>query len=207
MDYNAILERILNTVDREAYRFSGSHLSQPDAAAQKKVHEALANPSIDLDLIQRMVDQFHANGEIDEISRLSLLFVIAAHPRAKDYARAGRLLGERETAVWERAERGNNDAEIERLLAAVDRHRGALAFLMGRYAHALDHFARALERERIADNLQNVLATLLRLGEEDDARELLGQVRQSYPAPVVEHLDRVIQEDPDLALLRQENTP
>ena len=35
MDYNAILERILNTVDREAYRFSGTHLSQPDAAAQK----------------------------------------------------------------------------------------------------------------------------------------------------------------------------
>jgi tetratricopeptide (TPR) repeat protein len=192
-------------VDREAYRFSGSHLPQPDAAAQRKVHEALANPAIDLDVIQRLVDQLHTDGDIDEIARLSLLFVVAAHPRATDYAWAGRLLGERETAVWEMAD-GANEADIERLLAAVDRHRGALAFLMGRYAHALDHFARALERERIADNLQNVLATLLRLGEEDDARELLGQVRQSYPAPVVAHLDRVIQEDPDLALLRQEHT-
>ena len=201
MDYNAILERILNTVDREAYRFSGAHLPQPDAAAQRKVHEALANPAIDLDVIQRLVDQLHADGEIDEIVRLSLLFVVAAHPRAKDYGRAGQLLGERETAIWAMSDRAN-EADLERLLAAVDRHRGALAFLMGRYAHALDHFARALERERAANNLQNVLATLLRLGEEDDARSLLGQIRQSYPAPVVEHLDRVIQQDPDLALLR-----
>jgi Flp pilus assembly protein TadD len=201
MDYNAILERILNTVDREAYRFSGGHLPQPDAAAQKKVHDALGNPSVDLDVIQRMVDQLHAEGQIDEIVRLSLLFVVAAHPRAKDYARAGQLLGERETAIWAMADR-TNDADLERLLAAVDRHRGALAFLMGRYSHALDHFARALERERAANNLQNVLATLLRLGEEEDARSLLGQIRQSYPAPVVELLERVIAQDPDLALLR-----
>ncbi len=201
MDYNAILERILNTVDREAYRFSGTHLSQPDAVAQRKVHEALGNPTIDLDVILRMVEQFHADGQIDEITRLSLLFVVAAHPRAKDYARAGQVLGERETAIWAIADR-TSEADLERLLAAVDRHRGALAFLMGRYSHALDHFARALERERAANNLQNVLATLLRLGEEEDARSLLGQIRQSYPAPVVELLERVIEQDPDLALLR-----
>jgi tetratricopeptide (TPR) repeat protein len=206
MDYNAILERILNTVDREAYLFSGSHLPQPDAVAQRKVHEALADSSIDLDLIQRLVDQMHANGEIDEVVRLSLLFVIAAHPRAKDYAAGGRLLGERETVIWSKAA-GLDQAELERLLAAVDRHRGALAFLMGRYTDALDHFARALERERVANNLHNILATLLRLGEEDDARTLLEQVRVSYPPPVVTQLDQFIQEDPDLALLRQEHTP
>jgi tetratricopeptide (TPR) repeat protein len=201
MDYNAILERILQTVDREAYRFSGTHLSPPDASAQQTVHAALADASVDIGAVRQLVQRLFDDGEIDDVVRLSLLFVIAAHPRAKDYAEAGRLLGERETAVWALAERGD-EADLERLLAAVDRHRGALAFLMGRYAHALDHFARALERERAANNLQNVLATLLRLGEEADARALLGQIRQSYPAPVVEHLDRVIQQDPDLALLR-----
>src|SRR4030095_2707915 len=70
MDYNAILERLLHTVAREAYSCSGRHLSQPAAAAQKKVHEALANPSVDLDLIQRMVDQRHADGEIAGRPRL-----------------------------------------------------------------------------------------------------------------------------------------
>jgi tetratricopeptide (TPR) repeat protein len=201
MDYNAILERILNTVDREAYRFTSVHLPQPDAAAQKAVHDALANPSIPVKSVRLLVDEMAAKGEIDPVARLSLLFVIAAHPRIKDYAEAGRLLGEREIAVWSLVD-ARDDVDLERLLAAVDRHRGGLAFLMGRYAHALDHFARALERERAFNNLQNVLATLLRLGEEDDARSLLGQIRQSYPAPVVEHLDLVIQQDPDLALLR-----
>jgi tetratricopeptide (TPR) repeat protein len=201
MDYNAILERILHTVDREAYRFSGTHLPQPDAAAQKSVHVALADSSIDIAAVRRLVQQLFERGEIDDVVRLSLLFVIAAHPRAKDYVEAGRLLGERETAVWSLADRGN-EADLERLLAAIDRHRGALAFLMGRYAHALDHFARALERERIADNLQNVLATLLRLGEDADARSLLEQIRLSYPPPVVAQLDQLIQADPDLALLR-----
>ena len=201
MDYNAILERILNTVDREAYRFSGAHLPPPDAAAQQAVHDALANPAIPAKAVRQLVEELTARGEIDAVQRLSLLFVIAAHPRIKDYAEAGRLLGERETAVWTLAD-GKGEADLERLLAAVDRHRGGLAFLLGRYGHALDYFARALERERAFNNLQNVLATLLRLGEEDDARSLLGQIRQSYPPPVVEHLDRVIQQDPDLALLR-----
>jgi tetratricopeptide (TPR) repeat protein len=202
MDYNAILERILNTVDREAYRFSGSHLPQEDATAQQKVHAALADPAVDVTVARGLVDELRADGTIDDIARLSLLFVISAHPRVKDYAEAGRLLGEREIAVWSTAQKAGHEAGIERLLAAVDRHRGVLAFLMGHYEHALDHFARALERERISNNLQNVLATLLRLGEEDDARSLLVQIRSSYPAPVVQQLDHIIQQDPDLALLR-----
>jgi tetratricopeptide (TPR) repeat protein len=202
MDYNAILERILDTVDREAYDYHATHLPQDDAAAQQKVHAALAESDLDVGAVRTLVDQLRAEGAIDPIARLSLLFVIAAHPNVKDYAEAGRLLGEREIAVWGLARQAGSEASRDRHLAAVDRHRGVLAFLMGHYEHALDHFARALERERIAANLQNVLATLLRLGEEADARSLLAQIRGSYPTAVVQHLDQVIQQDPDLALLR-----
>jgi hypothetical protein len=49
-----------------------------------------------------------------------------------------------------------------------------------------------------------VLSTLLRLGDERDALELLQQVRGSLPASLVAELDELILTDPDLALLRGE---
>jgi tetratricopeptide (TPR) repeat protein len=199
MDYNAILERILNTVDRESYLYNEGHLSPQDAAAQRKVHQALADPTIDVAEIRQMIEAMASTTQIDGIVRLSLLHVVAAHPRIKDYPEAARLVGEQEVAAWKAA-----GPDMERQLAAVERHRGVLAFLMGQYEYALDHFARALERERTPDNLHNVLAALLRLGEVDDARSLLDQIRKSYPAPVVQKLDHTIRHDPDLALLRQE---
>jgi hypothetical protein len=59
----------------------------------------------------------------------------------------------------------------------------------------------------VANNLHNILATLLRLGEEEDARSLLEQVRTSYPPPVVTQLDQFIQGRSRPRLLRQEHTP
>lgn len=197
MDYNAILDRILDTVDHEAYRYTGAHLTAQDAEAQAAVHAGLADDSVDVATIRALVERMHADGSIDDVVRLSLLYVIAAHPRVKDYQEAARLTGEREFAAWRR---GGSDLQAQ--LAGVDRHRGALAFLLGHYEQALDHFARALERERTPNNLQNVLATLLRLGEETDARNLLVQIRSSYPKGAVDALEGIIQQDPDLALLR-----
>ena len=48
-----------------------------------------------------------------------------------------------------------------------------IAFLRGHDAVALDWFTRALERERSAENVGNVLAVLIRLGELQEARELV----------------------------------
>jgi tetratricopeptide (TPR) repeat protein len=90
-------------------------------------------------------------------------------------------------------------------LASVDRHRGVLAFLRGHYEVALDYFARALERQRSSENLQNILCTLIRLGDEGDARDLLNRIRGAFPVDLVLALEHAIQHDPDLALLREED--
>jgi tetratricopeptide (TPR) repeat protein len=86
----------------------------------------------------------------------------------------------------------------------VDRHRGVLAYLRQHYEVALDYFARALERQRSAENFTNVLCTLLRLGDEDEARTLLVQARRSFPPQLVAEIDRNVAHDPDLSLLRSE---
>ena len=87
-------------------------------------------------------------------------------------------------------------------LASVDRHRGVLAFLQGHFGIALDYFSRAFERQHTAGNLANVLAALLRLGDTDEARELLDQVRSALNPLLISGLNELIDQDPDLALLR-----
>ena len=80
--------------------------------------------------------------------------------------------------------------------------RGVLAFLRGHHSVALDHFTRALERQRTAENVGNVLAALLKLGEIEEAEEILAQVRRTLSPSMVSDLSRAIDTDPDLAALR-----
>ena len=47
-----------------------------------------------------------------------------------------------------------------------------------------------------------ILATLLRVGEEREALELLARIRTGFPKGIVADLDAMITADPDLALLR-----
>ena len=131
---------------------------------------------------------------------LSALHVVACHPRVADWEEAARLVGEQEFAALELG-----GPRLQDNLASVDRHRGVLAFLRGHYDVALDYFARALERQRSPENLQNVLCTLIRLGDEDDARDLLTRVRAAFPQDIVTALNHSIENDPDLALLRGED--
>jgi hypothetical protein len=71
---------------------------------------------------------------------------------------------------------------------------------------ALDYFTRALERQRTAENLGNVLCSLLSLGDREEAESILGQVRQSLSRSVVSELEQRIDQDPDLAGLRMETS-
>src|SRR5690606_36346439 len=87
-------------------------------------------------------------------------------------------------------------------LASVERHRGVAYFLAGQIEAALDHFIRALEHERTPENTGNVLATLLRLGELDEAETILARIRRAQPSPFVLALEHAIDTDPDLAALR-----
>ena len=87
-------------------------------------------------------------------------------------------------------------------LASVERHRGVLAFCMGHYQVALESFIWALERERSAENLANVLASLLRLDDLSAAQALLDRARVGLPPELTAELERQLVVDADLAGLR-----
>jgi len=199
MDYQAIFQRILDTVDREAYFTPVSQVDERHRAGVAAVREALSQPNFDPDAVRALVEDLAAGGHLDAVLRLSALHIVAAHPRVGEWEEAARLVGEQEFAALEQG-----GPRLQANLASVDRHRGVLAFLRGHYEVALDYFARALERERSAENLTNILCTLLRLGDEDEAHELLHSIQTSFPAGIAEQVRTAILEDPDLALLRPE---
>jgi len=198
MDYASIFQRILQTVDQAAYFTPVEHVDVRHREGVRAVREAMA-ADFDADDVRALIEGLHAAGKLDRVMRLSALHVVAAHPKVADWEEAARLVGEQEFASLELG-----GPRLAANLASVDRHRGVLAFLRGHYDVALDYFARALERERSAENLTNILCTLLRLGDEAEARELLTSIRTSFPAELAQQVDRSVSLDPDLALLRSE---
>lgn len=197
MDHRKLLDRILSAVDREAYLPLADAVDPAQRAAMQQVQTALQADDFDPVRVRALAHRLHGEGRIDRVMLHSALHVIAASPKVKDYGEAARAVADQEHAALELG--GPN---LDANLASVDRHRGVLAFVMGRYEVALDYFARAFERQRSAGNLTNVLATLLRLGDEGEARDLLDQVRHTFPESLVAQVDTLIDADPDLALLR-----
>jgi tetratricopeptide (TPR) repeat protein len=143
------------------------------------------------------VESMAASGRIDPVTRLSALQVIAASPQVRDLAEASRLAGAQEFVALDAG-----GPELQVHLASADRHRGVVAFLMGRYEVALDWFTHAFERQRTPENVGNVLATLLALGERREAAELLETVRARFPPAFADALATRIATDADLKELR-----
>jgi tetratricopeptide (TPR) repeat protein len=199
MDYQALFQRILKTVDTTAYFTPSEHVDPKHREGVAAVQRALSQPGFDADEVRLLVERLHQQGKLDRVLRASSLHIIAAHPQVAEWEEAARLVGEQEFAALELG-----GPHLQRNLASVERHRGVLAFLRGHYDVALDYFARALERERSSENLTNILCTLLRLGEEGEARELLESIRTAFPEAIASDVERSIQSDPDLALLRTE---
>lgn len=197
MTRDALLARVLATVDRRAYLTPTAAVAPAMRAALDEVRAALGRPGFDAEAVRALVESHHAAGRIDDVRRLSALCVIASHPRVADWPLAARLCGEHEIAVLA-ADAPSRDAD----LAAVARHRGVIAFQLGQPDVALDHFLVAFERHRTPENLGNVLAALLRQGALDEADRLLDGARASLPAPFVAELDAHVASDPDLAALR-----
>lgn len=198
MDYRAILQRIRQTVDQQAYLPYADQVDPQQREAMLRIQRAM-QASADADEVRALARRFHDDGAIDTVMLYSALHVIAASPSVRDYAEAARMVAAQELAAYEAG-----GPALSSNLASVDRHRGVIAFLLGQNDVALDYFSRAFERQHSAGNLANVLATLLRLGEEAEARELLTDVRRSFSAGLAETLDKMIAADPDLALLRSE---
>lgn len=200
MNYRSIFERIRNTVENRAYLTPTSAVDPGQMAEMRHIQTLLQSADFDAVLVRGRIHEAHRDGRIDRVMMLSALHVVACHPAVADWAEAARLVGEQEFAALELG-----GPRLQDNLASVDRHRGVLAFMRGHYEVALDYFARALERQRSGENLQNILCTLIRLGDEDEARLLLTQIRTAFPTPLVDEVNHLIGLDPDLALLREES--
>lgn len=201
MDYRSVLERIIEQVDNQAYLTPSAQVDPRHRAALEQIGRMIQDPANSPMSIQRHIEREHQSGRLDRVHYLSALHVLAASPRVKDWAEAARLAGEQEFAALEAG-----GPYLQTNLAAVDRHRGVVAYLRGHYETALDHFSRALERQRSAENLGNVLCTLIRLGELPEARALHEQIEATLPAALVSELNEMVRTDPDLALLRKEDS-
>ncbi|MEY3212429.1 MAG: hypothetical protein RIT28_2910 [Pseudomonadota bacterium] len=202
LDHALLFSRVLAEVDDEAYFTPMRRVSAEERFALEPIREALESGDFIVSDVRAQARSLYDARRIDRVKYLSCLHMIAAHPRVAEWEEAARLAGEQELAALELG-----GPELAANLASVDRHRGVLAFLRGHYEVALDYFSRAIERERTAENLGNVLCAMLRLGQIDEAGELLLQIRVCYPAPIVRALNDMILHDADLALLRLETLP
>ncbi len=199
MDHEALYERILRKVDQQAYLPWFDSTDAETQRATTALAALLGAQPFDAVRARALAQELHDRGEIDRVVLLSTLHAIAAHPDVADYEEAARRVAEQEQAAL-----ALGGPRLQEHLASVERHRGVLAFLQGHYDLALDYFSRAFERERSAGNLSNVLATLLRLGDQQEAIDLYRQVAGRLPRPLVNRLDHLIGLDPDLAALRPE---
>lgn len=192
-----LLGRIHAALQGGTYLTPTSSVPAQQRAALEEIRGLLGRGDLDPEAVRIRVQQLHGSGRIDRVMKLSALGVVAAHPLVQDYAEAARLAGQQELVALE--EGGPHQRSR---LASADRHRGVLCFLMAQYETALTWFTSALERERTAENLCNVLSTLLRLGDLPSARSLLEQVRAAFPVELREQVDATIARDEDLARLR-----
>ncbi len=202
MNYEELVHRILHRVDEQAYHAEHEDLDDEQLGPINQALRALRDPSQGPDVARALTQRFSSTGQIDAVNALSLLHVIAASPQVANYEEASRLVAQQEHAAL-----AQGGPRLSKNLASVERHRGVLAFKLGRFDVALDYFSRAFERQHIPGNLANVLCTLIRLGDVDDARDLRDQVLGAFPPDFTRELVRMIQRDPDLALLRKEDSP
>ncbi len=196
MDTSSLLQRILNSVDVHAYQAPVSSVPEAQRPAIEQIRAALTearDPARARQLAQKYFDE----GALDLVQYYSAMHVIAASPLVSDWEEAARLAGAQELAAIRRG--GPN---LQQALASVDRHRGVVAFLNDAPDVALEHFTSAMERERSPENLGNILCTLLRLGELDEAEQIVATVRDTLPPSFVDALLNRIELDPDLAALR-----
>lgn len=201
MDYRSVLERIIEQVDAVAYLTPSAQVDPRHRQVLTEVGAMIQDPTLHPDAIREHIERQYRGGRLDRVHYLSAKHVLAASPRVQDWGEAARLAGEQELAALDL---GGPYQQTN--LAAVDRHRGVVAYLRGHYDNALDHFSRALERQRSAENLGNVLCALVRLGELPEARSLFAQIQATLPQALVTELIERVHQDPDLALLRPEPT-
>lgn len=199
MGVHRILERLRDALQNgEDYLVPTDQLPEPRRGPAERIRQALEDEGPVR--ARAVVEELYLGGAIDRVMRLSALHVIAASPRVRDYREALRLAGLQEMAALEKG------TDLDAALASVERHRGVVSFLMGRFGVALDCFSRALERERTPENFGNVLAALIALGDREEADALYRQACLRFPETFVAQLRRRVAADDDLSPLRLAST-
>ncbi len=197
MDLSSPLGRVEAILARPAYIVPTAQVDAAHREVLDRLAAWMARPDFDGDLAMALVRRWRDEGRLDEERMWSALAVICTHPSVRRYRDAAKCIALQEGAALARGGDG-----LDAALASVDRHRGVLAWSMGRPEVALDCFLRALERERTAENLGNVLAALAATGRVEEARALWDRARQVFPAALVDALAARIRVDDDLAPLR-----
>jgi hypothetical protein len=197
VSYQATLKRIHEAVFARAYVVPTAHLEPEQRALLAGLASTIEQPDFEPAEARQQVEDWFSEGRIDGPMRYSALGVIAASPAVGDLQAAAEFASLQEMAAWELG-----GALLGTRMASVERHRGVISFLLGRYDIALERFVGAMERERSAENLCNVLSTLVRLGEEAEARALLADVRAAFPEEIRRGVEEGLQRDGDLHGLR-----
>ena len=203
VDFDALLDRVLGDVDRKAFVTPLDGIEDAEERALlAPIFDALGAGDLDVAGLRFQINALRERGHISPRRAVILLQTLAAHPEVEDTAELARLIGEEEHLVL--AEGG---PKMAARLAVVDHHRAVHAFLLGRYAQALDLETRSAAARPWGDSLANILILLLRLDEEGRARDTLRRMRRRFPRELVRQVERYITQDPDLALLRDELPP
>lgn len=203
MDFDQILGRVLRGVQSKAFVTPSEGIRDPrEREIVGSVLERMAAPGFDADAVRAEIAALAERSLIDERRCAILLQTVAAHPSVGDLEECARLVGQEEYLVLKAG-----GPEMARRMAVVHHHRAVVAYLLGRYEVALDLETRSVEVAPWSDSLANILAILLRLGEEPRARALLEQMRTSFPAAMVAKVIDYIRQDPDLELLRDAVVP
>ncbi len=199
MDLDQLLGRVLRRIDRKAMVTPGTERieDERERAASDELLRRLGAPGLDVAALRADVGRLRADGLIGDRRAAILLMSVAAHPAVSDLEAMARHIAEEEYAVL----REGGD-QLDRRRALVLHHRAVLAFLLRRYDVALDLETRAIELAVNADSLANLLAILLRLGEEDRARDLYAEYPAAFGRDLAAQVGRYIEADPDLELLR-----
>ncbi len=188
-----LIGRVKKVVERRSYLLPVDRVDPAIRAPVAEIAAMLRSSDAERWQIDARIDAFRVSRELDDATAWSMRGIVAAHPRFQDYQDALRFAALQELAALA----AGGDA-LRGRLASVDRHRGVVAFLMDQPDVALHQFTLALERERSAENLANVLCALVRIGDLESARELVADVRRAFPADVRAGVEWALANDTDL---------
>lgn len=189
-----LIGRVKKVVESRSYLLPVERVDPAIRAQVAEIAAMLRSSDVERWQIDARIDAMRVSRELDDATAWSLRGIVAAHPRFQDHLDALRF-----AALQEMAALAAGGDALRARLASVDRHRGVVAFLMDQPEVALHQFTLALERERSAENLANVLCALVRLGDLESARELVADVRRAFPADVRAGVEWALANDSDLS--------